>query len=73
MLSQEPCVGHKKSNIIPIKQNKTTYPNAEYGLKQNFFNPTKGSPPNNFMNKLHMRMQIYDDYKDNNVDNLESE
>lgn len=65
------CIEDKKK--IPIKQNKNIYLNAEYSLKQNFFNPSKGSPPNNFMNKLQMRMQIYDVYKDNNFINLVSE
>ena len=31
----------------------------EYSLKQNFFDPTKSSPPNNFIIKLQERMGIY--------------
>jgi len=31
----------------------------EYSLKQNFFDPTKNSPPNEFMLKLELRMAIY--------------
>lgn len=31
----------------------------EYSLKQNVFDPTKGSPPNNFMNNLRRRMDSY--------------
>ena len=31
-----------------------------YSLMQNNFDPTKSSPPNNFMIKLKMRMNIYD-------------
>jgi len=32
---------------------------GEYSLKQNFFDPSKSSPPNEFMIKLHMRMNKY--------------
>lgn len=32
----------------------------EYDLKQNFFDPSKSSPPNDFMIKLQMRMCYYD-------------
>jgi hypothetical protein len=31
----------------------------EYSLKQNFFDPSKSSPPNEFMLKLHMRINLY--------------
>ena len=55
---------HERSNIIPIKQNLSTpmkinSPKGEYSLKQNFFDPSKSSPPNDFMIKLHMRMSVY--------------
>ena len=30
-----------------------------YGLKQNLFDPSKSSPPNEFMLKLNMRMNMY--------------
>jgi len=30
-----------------------------YSLKQNLFDPTNNSPPNEFMIKLHNRMKIY--------------
>jgi hypothetical protein len=36
---------------------------ANCGLKQNFFDPTKSSPPNDFMIKLHMRMNSVYDFK----------
>ena len=36
--------------------------NKEYSLKQNVFDPTKGSPPNNFMNNLRRRMDSYNSY-----------
>jgi hypothetical protein len=32
---------------------------GEYSLKQNFFDPSKSSPPNEFMIKLQMRMSMY--------------
>ena len=31
-------------------------------LNQNFFDPTKSSPPNEFMEKLNKRMDIYNTY-----------
>ena len=48
----------KKSNIIPIKNNNSE--NHQYSLKQNFFDPTKSSPPNIFMIKLYSRMYNYE-------------
>ena len=58
----------ERSVSIPIKQNLSTSmkensPKGEYSLKQNFFDPSKSSPPNEFMIKLHMRMNKY--YMDN--------
>lgn len=55
---------NERTNIIPIKQNlssqnKDSRQNSEYSLKQNVFDPSKSSPPNEFMIKLHMRMDIY--------------
>jgi hypothetical protein len=40
---------------IPITMNKN-----QYSLKQNFFDPTKSSPPNNFMIKLYTRILEYE-------------
>jgi len=34
----------------------------EYSLKQNFFDPSKSSPPNEFMMKLHQRMSVYESF-----------
>jgi hypothetical protein len=55
---------HERSIIIPIKQSLSTTdnclsPKSEYSLKQNCFDPSKSSPPNDFMIKLHMRMNMY--------------
>jgi hypothetical protein len=52
---------------------KDTSPKGEYSLKQNIFDPSKSSPPNEFMNKLRMRMSIYNmghgvDIKDGSLD-----
>ena len=63
---------------IPIKQKLSTlneYNNnilSEYSLKQNCFDPSKSSPPNKFMMKLHMRMCNYTSIF-TNEDNRESE
>jgi len=59
----------ERSLPIPINKNLTTNmkinsPKGEYSLKQNFFDPSKSSPPNEFMIKLHMRINKY--YTDNN-------
>jgi hypothetical protein len=57
---------HERSNMIPIEKNshiKNKYSNCEriaYGLKQNCFDPSKSSPPNDFMTKLRQRMTLYE-------------
>ncbi len=63
----------ERSNIIPIKQNLSTSMKInsfkEYSLKQNFFDPSKSSPPNEFMLKLHIRLNnFYLDKKDDSLD-----
>lgn len=48
---------HKISNeIININQSKQ---NNEYLLTSNFFDPSQSSPPNDFLLKLHMRIEKY--------------
>jgi hypothetical protein len=53
----------ERSNSIPIKQSsmKNTRPiiRGEYSLKRHFFDPTKSSPPNDFIIKLQKRMSVY--------------
>jgi hypothetical protein len=75
MLTRQHII-HERANIIPIKQNlssslKDNIKN-EYSLKKNFFDPTKNSPPNEFMIKLYMRMSLYNTenscIKDNYLD-----
>ena len=51
---------HERSNIIPIPQKTNNICLKELSLKQNFFDPSKSSPPNEFMLKLQLRMNLYD-------------
>jgi len=76
MLSKNRVI-HEKSNIMPIKKNLFTIMNdsrkGEYSLKQTFFDPSKSSPPNDFLLKLNKRMSIYNnnfyiDIKDDSRD-----
>jgi len=56
---------NKESNKIIIINNITRqmkeheFKRDEYDLKQNFFDPTKMSPPNNFIIKLRERIGVY--------------
>lgn len=55
---------HERTKIIPIPQISPTnkeksFSINEYSLKQHFFDPSKSSPPNEFMLKLHLRMSYY--------------
>jgi hypothetical protein len=79
MISRQHII-NERVVIIPIKQNlstsmKATSPTSEYSLKQNFFDPSKSSPPNEFMIKLHMRMNMYNKniYADMNDESLDKE
>lgn len=75
MLGCKAHVIHERSNLIPISKNLSTTSfkskDVTYSLKQNCFDPSKSSPPNDFMLKLHKRMSIYksletnDDKRDN--------
>jgi hypothetical protein len=73
MLSKKLSVIHERDNLEQISQISPTslkqIKEFRYSLKQNVFDPTKSSPPNDFMMKLKLRMSIYD----NNVDNFDSE
>ena len=72
---------HETPSIVPIKENSFTSmkedsPKSEYSLKQSFFDPTKSSPPNNFLIKLQMRLSKYNsNYASENVneDNFDRE
>jgi hypothetical protein len=65
---------HEKGISIPIKQNlftsmKENSHKNEYSLKQNFFDPSKSSPPNEFIIKLRMRLSKFD-IKDNLIGSI---
>jgi hypothetical protein len=67
---------HERPNIIPIQKNlstsmNTNSPKGEYSLKQNFFDPSKSSPPNDFLLKLRLRMSYYESF--NKLDNFNNE
>jgi hypothetical protein len=74
MLTTSQYIIRERSESIPIKKNLTTTmkinsSKGEYSLKQNFFDPSKSSPPNEFMIKLYIRMNKY--YMDKNDGNLD--
>ena len=60
MLSKTQRINEKTSSI-PIQI--TRCDSKEYSLKQNFFDPTKSSPPNEFILKLQNRMTHYNSTK----------
>lgn len=61
----KPRIIHERSNIIPIQPSSPTYKKeninieTEYSLMQNIFDPSKSSPPNEFMLKLQLRISLY--------------
>ena len=76
MNSCKPHVINERSKIIPIPQTSPTNKKEgisynEYSLNQNFFDPSKSSPPNEFMLKLQLRMSHHDSF--NKSDNLTNE
>lgn len=76
MNSCKPYIIHERSNIIPNEQKSPTnkkddFLRNEYSLKQGFFDPSKSSPPNEFMLKLQLRMSRYESFS--NIDSLISE
>ena len=63
----------QRSQIIPIAKKSPTnvkegFSVYEYGLTRTVVDPTKSSPPNEFMLKLKQRMSCYSPLK--NSDNL---
>jgi len=67
MNSCKPRIIHERSKNIPIPQTSPTkkkedFSVNEYSLTQNFFDPSKSSPPNEFMLKLRLRMSHYDSF-----------
>ena len=64
MLSSSRVIDERSINIPTSKNLATSMKEfrnnqGEYSLKQNFFDPSKSSPPNEFMIKLYMRMSHY--------------
>ena len=58
----------KYERTVPIAIPAKTYHNcdeSEYCLKQNFFDPNKGSPPNSFNERLMQRFMNSGSYQDN--------
>jgi hypothetical protein len=47
---------------LPIKNMQNE---SQYELKQSIFDPSKSSPPNVFMEKLRVRMSIYESFSKN--------
>ncbi len=77
MQSQHYYIIRERSNVIPIER-KISSPveitstlTGEYSLKENVFDPSKSSPPNEFMIKLHRRVDRY--YLDNKVNSRDIE
>ena len=71
MLHTIPIVIKERSKNIPIKNLNTNTNINEYSLKQNMFDPSKSSPPNEFMIKLKKRVSVY--YADTKLDIFDSE
>jgi hypothetical protein len=69
------CLIHERANIIPISPSSPTNKKVEneYSLKENFFDPSKSSPQNEFMKKLQLRMNIYNSFSFIKEDNREIE
>jgi hypothetical protein len=63
MNSYKPRIKNERSTIIQIPKTPPTntkdcFNETEYSLKQNFFDPSKRSPPNEFMLKLKLRISL---------------
>lgn len=65
MISNKVSVIHQRDHLAPISQSspsrKINEGNCfkEYSLTQNEFDPSKCSPPNEFMLKLQLRISMY--------------
>ena len=58
---------HEKMQPIPLKKVTSFENSSELSLNHTFFDPSKMSPPNNFMDKLIKRMDTYYSPKDNST------
>jgi len=73
MLTKTHVINERKTTFEINKNLSTSLkinsPKGEYSLKQNFFDPTKSSPPNDFLLKLNTRLSVYNSFiKDDNRD-----
>jgi hypothetical protein len=65
MMSHKVSIIHERDYLAPISQISPSRREPEYNefneysLNQNEFDPSKCSPPNEFMLKLQLRMSIY--------------
>jgi hypothetical protein len=50
---------HEKTQPIPLKKVSSFETTSELSLNHTFFDPSKMSPPNSFMDKLMKRMDNY--------------
>jgi hypothetical protein len=60
--SKSPIINERPiTKIVSINDNKENINtvNTNYSLNQNIFDPSKSSPPNEFMLKLKQRMNVY--------------
>jgi len=64
MYSYKPRIIDERRKIPSFQKNLSTSlrqpKTIQYDLKENTFDPSKSSPPNDFMIKLSMRMSIYE-------------
>ena len=72
MLGCKVRIIHERSNLIPIPKSVSSPKGSAsnevtYSLKQNCFDPSKCSPPNDFMLKLHKRMSLYESLETKDV------
>ena len=74
MNSYNKCIINKISTPIPIQQTSPTNKRDNektYSLQEHIFDPSKSSPPNEFMLKLKLRMNHYNSF--NNLESLINE
>jgi hypothetical protein len=77
---KQQCVYNEKSSIISIPQSSPTHKKEkekennmsnEYSLNEHIFDPSKSSPPNEFMLKLKLRMSYYASFTNDDKRNKE--
>lgn len=54
---------YQRTRSLKIKKNSSSSRDArQYDLKQNQFDPSKSSPPNDFMEKLILRFSLHESF-----------